>query len=68
MSEYELKKINTLDIDAFLAINPSIKDIFTIDGIEDADNISLLNARCKYLYSKVIDLEARLKSLERIRR
>jgi hypothetical protein len=65
MSEYTLNKVDALNIDAFIKANPKIKDLFLIDGIEDSDNISLLNARCKFLYYKILELESRLKAIER---
>lgn len=67
MAEYVLEKTDSLNMDHYLSNNPNIKDVFMMDGLEDSDNIALLNARCRFLYQRILELESRLKAVERRR-
>jgi hypothetical protein len=65
MADYTLTNIKTIDVDNTLKQITNIKDIFNIEFLENEDNISLLNNKCFLLYNKILELESRIKSLEK---
>lgn len=65
MASYTLTNIKTIDVDNTLKQTTKLKDIFNIEFLENEDNISLLNTKCFLLYNKILELESRIKSLEK---
>lgn len=62
---YVLNKSMTLDIDSMLKSTQNIKDTFNMEFVANEDNIALLNKKCYLMYYKILELESRIKSLEK---